>query len=104
MTTLPVAANLAQIASLVTPLFIGGWGLWRNIEKKQTQTEFQQQRISDKLDFMVGQFGQNGGGLRQAVNEMSSKIDKIENRTDLIGSDLAELSGRFDQHIIENDK
>jgi len=104
MTDLPVAANIAQVASLTIPLFAGGWGLWRNIEKKQIQAELQQQHIADKLEFMVGQFGPNGGGLRQAVNEMAYKIDKIETRVDCISADLSGISGRFDQHIIESDK
>jgi hypothetical protein len=103
MTNLPVAANVAQIASLAFPIFAGGWGLWRGLEKRQAKAELAQQHIADKLDFIEGQFGPNGGGLRQAVNEMSHKIDKIENRVNSMSQDLAEVSGRFDQHIIEGD-
>jgi hypothetical protein len=47
----------------------------------------------------VLQFGPNGGGLRQAVNEMSNKIDKIEQRQIDIGDKLAHLQGEFDNHI-----
>ena len=99
---LPETANLAQVASLFMPVIAGGVGLWRRMERKQTTFELQQQRISDKLDVIQAQFGPNGGGLRQAVNEMSKKIDKIEERQISIGDKVARLQGEFDQHMIEN--
>jgi hypothetical protein len=102
MASLPETANLAQVVSLFTPLIAGAFGLWRRIEHKQTKFELTQQRISDKLDVITAQFGPNGGGLRQAVNEMSKKIDKIEERQIDIGDKVARLQGEFDQHIIES--
>ena len=102
MPTLPETANLAQVASLFTPLLVGGVGLWRRMERKQTEFELAQQRIADKLDVITAQFGPNGGGLRQAVNEMSKKIDKIEERQISIGDKVARLQGEFNQHMIEN--
>jgi hypothetical protein len=102
MPSLPETANLAQVVSLFTPLVAGGVGLWRRMERKQTAFELQQQRIADKLDVITAQFGPNGGGLRQAVNEMSKKIDKIEERQIQIGDKVARLQGEFDQHMIEN--
>jgi len=100
--------NLSDTSSLVTigsSLFAGCagvFGLWRHIEKRQNSFELHQVRIADKLDSIVMQFGPNGGGLRQAVNEMSSKIDKIEQRQIVIGDKVARLQGEFDQHITEN--
>jgi hypothetical protein len=99
MTNLPVAANVAQIASLAVPVFAGGWGLWRTMEKKQADQNTMLLRLSDKLDFIQGQFGQNGGGLRQAVNEMSSKIDRLEERQITVVEKVAHLQGEFEQHL-----
>jgi len=104
MTSMPIASNIAQVASLVTPILAGGWGLWRNVERRQAHFELQQQHIADKLDFIQEQFGPNGGGLRQAVNDMAKKIDKVDDRTNRMSTELASLSGRFDQHILEGDK
>jgi hypothetical protein len=96
------AANLAQVASLFTPLLVGGVGLWRRMERKQTEFELSQQHIADKLDSIVMQFGPNGGGLRQAVNEMSNKIDKLQERQIVIGDKIARLEGEFTQHLNNN--
>lgn len=102
MPTLPETANLAQVASLFTPLVIGVIGMWRRMERKQTEFELQQQHIADKLDFIQAQFGPNGGGIRQAVNEMANKIDKIDIRQITIGEKVARLEGEFTQHLNNN--
>ena len=95
-------SSLATIASFLGAIVAGVFGLWRHIERRQNDFELHQVRIADKLDTIVMQFGPNGGGLRQAVNEMSHKIDKIEERQITIGDKLAHLQGEFNQHVIEN--
>lgn len=102
MADLTTTGNYAQIASVIIPLAGGAWAAWRKIDKKQTAHELFLHRVSDKLDFIQAQFGPNGGGLRQAVNEMSKKIDKIEERQIAIGEKVARLQGEFEQHIEEN--
>lgn len=98
----PDIANFATFASFILAVLAGGAGIWRHIEKRQNDFELHQHRIADKLDVITAQFGPNGGGLRQAVNEMSRKIDKIEERQIAIGDKVARLQGEFDQHMIEN--
>ena len=98
----PDIANFATLASFILAVLAGGAGIWRHIEKRQHSFEVQQHRIADKLDAMLAQFGPNGGGLRQAVNEMSRKIDKIEERQIIIGDKVAHLQGEFDQHVENN--
>jgi len=98
----PDTANFATLASFVLAVLAGGAGIWRHIEKRQNDFELHQHRIADKLDAMLAQFGPKGGGLRQAVNEMSRKIDKIEERQIIIGDKVAHLQGEFDQHIEDN--
>jgi hypothetical protein len=95
-------SSLATIASFLAAVIAGVFGLWRHIERRQNDFELHQVRIADKLDAIVVQFGPNGGGLRQAVNEMSHKIDKIEERQIAIGDKVAQLQGEFNQHVIEN--
>jgi len=102
MTNLPVAANVAQVASLAIPVFAGGWGLWRNLEKRQADQNTMLLRLSDKLDFIQAQFGPNGGGIRQAVNEMSIKIDRLEERQIAVGEKVAHLQGEFEQHLAKD--
>jgi len=95
-------SSLVTIASFLGAVVTGVFGLWRHIERRQNDFELHQVRISDKLDAIVVQFGPNGGGLRQAVNEMSRKIDKIEERQITIGDKVARLQGEFDHHIDTN--
>jgi len=92
-------SSLVSIVSFFAAILAGAFGIWRRIESRQNEFQSQQLRISDRLNFIAAQFGPNGGGLRQAVNEMSSKIDKIEQRQIIIGDKLAHLQGEFDNHI-----
>lgn len=61
-------------------------------------------RVEDRLERIEKQFGPNGGGLRQAVNELTAKITRMEERQINIGGEVASLSGKFEQHIAENNK
>ena len=103
MVDLSTTANVAQIFSVIAPAAFGTWAIWRRIDKRQTDAHIMSLRISDKLDFIEKQFGPNGGGIREAVNNMAHKVDKIETRINIVDAKLANLGGKFDQHIIETD-
>jgi len=92
-------SSLVSIVSFFAAILAGAFGIWRRIESRQNEFQSQQLRISDRLNFIAAQFGPNGGGLRQAVNEMSNKVDKIEERQIVITEKLAHLQGEFDNHI-----
>jgi hypothetical protein len=96
------STNYAQIASIIIPLVGGVWATYRRIDKKQMDHQMFLHRLSDKIDTITAQFGPNGGGLRQAVNDMSKKIDKIEERQIVIGEKVARLQGEFEQHVDGN--
>lgn len=95
--------NLLQVGSFCTAALLGVFGIWKRIDRRQAKTEMQVQRIDDRLDRIEKQFGPNGGGLREAVNNMARTIDKIDDRVTNIGDDVARLSGQFEQHVIEGD-
>jgi ABC-type nickel/cobalt efflux system permease component RcnA len=103
MFNLDTVASVMQIFSVVVPFGFGVWSVWRKVDKRQSKLEFDLIRVSDKLDFIVKQFGHNGGGLRQAVNELTEKVCHIEDRQIDIGDKVARLDGKFEQHIVEND-
>jgi len=98
------AANIAQIISIIVPAFFGVYAIWRKIDKRQTDAYIMSVRISDKLEFIEQQFGPNGGGLCEAVNTMSAKVDTIDVRLNKVDTEVSRLAGRFDQHIIEANK
>jgi len=97
-------ANEAQVISVVVAFIASGYGVYRTMDKKQTRLETDLSLISQKLEFIVQQFGPNGGGLRQAVNEMSDRLYKMDERQIEIGDKVAELDGRFSQHLAESNK
>ena len=99
---MPNSVNYVQIVSVIIPLVGGVWATYRRIDKKQVDHQMFLHRLSDKIDVITAQFGPNGGGLRQAVNEMSRKIDKIEERQITIGEKVARLQGEFEQHVEDN--
>ena len=103
MLSLDTAVSFFQIMSVATAGAVGIYGIWRRIDKRQTESQIQTIRMNDKLDRIENQFGPNGGGIREAVNTMSAKIDKIETRVNHIDTKLANVAGKFDQHIVETD-
>jgi len=103
MPSLDTALNLSQIITIAIAALLGVYGVWRRIDKRQTESQIQTIRINDKLDRIELQFGPNGGGIREAVNSMAKKVDKIETRVNIIDVKVANLNGKFDQHVIEAD-
>lgn len=103
MLDLSTTASIAQIGSVVVPCGFALYKVWRRIDTRQSKLEFDLIRVSDKLDFIVKQFGHNGGGIRQAVNELTEKVCHISDRQIEIGDKVARLDGKFEQHIVEND-
>lgn len=101
MLSLETASSIVQITSVTVAALLGIYAIWRRIDKRQTENQIQTIRINDKLDRIELQFGPNGGGIREAVNTMAKKVDKIETRTNIIDVKLANLGGKFEQHIVE---
>jgi archaellum component FlaC len=101
---LNTAADIAVIASVIAAFVSSAYALWKKIEKHQTNEDVEYAVMKEKLETINKQFGPNGGGLREAVNNIADKIDKIEERVYDISEEVAKLSGEFHQHIVENPK
>lgn len=102
MMNLDTANITVQVLSLSSVLVTGVYGVWRRIDKRQQTLEICTQRLEDKIDRIEHQFGPNGGGLREAVNNMSNTVSRIDGRVTKIGDDVARLTGEFNQHMREN--
>jgi len=99
-------ANVAytfEILSVSAAAFVAVRQIWKRIDNRQENLERTAERLEDRLERIEHQFGPNGGGLREAVNNMSSTVSKIDTKVGKLGEDLSNLSGKFHQHIIEND-
>jgi len=101
---LNTAADLAVISSVVAAFLSSAYALWKKIDHRQMAEEVEYAIMKEKLENINKQFGPNGGGLREAVNNIADKIDKIEERVYDISEEVAKLSGEFHQHIVENPK
>ena len=103
---LDVAANWAQIVSIIIPLSAMVFGYFRLLNKQNHAQDVNAAVVNTKLESiektLEKQFGGNSGGIREAINGMTNKIDKIENRVNFMATDVATVSGRFQQHIEEN--
>lgn len=108
MVTLDSASSAAQVASVAMATVLGIYSIWRKIDQRQTETHIDTLRINDKLDYIEQQFrvqfGGNGGGMREAINNMCEQQDRMESRVTKIGDDVANLRGKFEQHIAESNK
>lgn len=101
-----IADNWAQVVSTLLPLAAGVWGYFRLIGKRDQAHEVHSAIVNTKLESiektLEKQFGGNSGGIREAINSMQGKVDKIEDRVNSMSAELANVSGRFEQHIEEN--
>lgn len=102
-TSLSDISNMVSIGMAVGSTLLGVFAIWRRIDRRQARTESKVEAIDVRLERIEKQFGPNGGGLREAVNNMAHTVEKIDGRVTKIGDDVARLSGQFDQHIIEGD-
>lgn len=80
---LDTASNIAQVLSFVVILPAALWKGWRKLDTRLTSQDA-------RLISIESQFHRNGG------SSLRDSIDRIDR-------DVARLTGRFDQHIEEND-
>jgi hypothetical protein len=105
---LSTVANIAQISSVIIPMITGMWAIWRAVDKRLTQSLLttttlaaHMEAIQKQLDV---QFGGNGGGIREAVNTIKTDMKVLESKVDKAAIDIGNLSGKFEQHIIESER
>lgn len=97
-------SSIAQIVAVVSAAFFGVYKIWKKIDARQEELCAKTMLLDSKLNRIESQFGPNGGGIREAVNNVSRTVLKIEDRVTKIGDDVAKLSGEFNQHIREGNK
>jgi hypothetical protein len=81
-------------AVLTVIALIGGMlGVWNRMEKRQERLASNMEHLQSQLNRIEMQFGPNGGGLREAVNNLTVTVASISDKVVKIGEDLARLSG-----------
>jgi hypothetical protein len=69
----------------------------RSVDELKASVEAIKEKAHETDLKMAVQFGGNGGGIRQAINEQSQAVNEQ-------GLAIAQLTGRFDQHLQEVSK
>jgi predicted nucleic acid-binding Zn-ribbon protein len=118
--------NLTQVAAasqivFVSTVLISATGIpaWRKRKREKTEkelanTDARNKKIDDTLtklseaqDDIAKQFGPNGNGMRQAINDLAGEtgrhgklIEKIDTRTQTTSAQVSELKGRLDQLVV----
>ena len=82
--TIDTYASIAQVLSFIILLPSFAYTVWRKLDKRLTDQD-------DRLIRIESQFHRNGG------SSLRDSIDRIDR-------DVAKLTGRFDQHITENNE
>ena len=75
---------IAQVVSLIILLPSALWRMWRKLDTRLTSQD-------ERLIRIESQFHRNGG------SSLRDSVDRIDR-------DVAKLTGRFDQHIVEGDR
>lgn len=95
---LDTAVNASQILSVVisvvVPVSLAFFAWKRTLDRRDEEQAKRVALIQLKLDMIEKQFGPNGGGLREAVNRMSSMMEKMDNRMIELMKEHSELVGR----------
>ena len=99
--TLDQMASISQIVGFIVLLPGLIWKIWRAIDKKLTALDKITTILDERTVRIEKQFGDNGGGLREAVNTQGKLLEKIDGRTIETVEDLAMLKGRFDQMVTQ---
>jgi hypothetical protein len=50
------------------------------------------------------EFGGNGGGMREAINRMSTTLSAVDGRTLMLATDTTELRAKLDAHLDEHSR
>ena len=81
---LDTALTVAQLISILIILPASGFRAWRKIDQRLTSQDI-------RLENINAQFHRNGGS-------------SLRDQNDRMERDLARLTGRFDQHVVEGTK
>jgi len=99
--TLDTISSVVQIVGVLIVIPSAMWKGWRAMEKKLAALDKCLAVMDARTDRIEKQFGDNGGGLREAVNTQGKLLEKIDTRTIETVEDLAMLKGRFNQMVTQ---
>ena len=92
---LDTAASIATITSALIPLFAGLYALMRMYKHREAEMSAKIEILQVHLERIEKQFGPNGGGLREAVNNIDRRIRHIDEKVQALHVEHAKLAGKF---------
>jgi hypothetical protein len=100
--TIQYVASLIQITSVIGGMLFALWRIWRKLDQHQSNSAARSDVMEVRLDRIESQFGPNGGGLREAVNNISNNLQNMDAKLDKVSNDLSQLKGEFKEHVRNN--
>jgi len=101
--TIQYVASLIQITSVIGGMLFALWRIWRKLDQHQSNSAARSDVMEVRLDRIEFQFGPNGGGLREAVNNISNNLQHMDAKLDKVSNDLSQLKGEFKEHVRNNE-
>lgn len=92
---LDTVASWATIMSAIIPLCGGIYLLWRAYNHTERETQEQILSLKHQLERIELQFGPNGGGIREAVNNIDRRVRNIDEKVQALHVEHAKLAGKF---------
>jgi methyl-accepting chemotaxis protein len=109
---LALVAEWAQILSVLAAAIFGAYKVRQALDRRDAElenrierTEVDRERLITELTDVKAQlrkeFSGNSGGIREAINRIGVTVERVDDKADRVALEVAELRGRFDQHLTE---
>lgn len=92
---LDTAASVATITSALIPIFGGMYALTRMYKHREHEMSERISVLQVHLERIEKQFGPNGGGLREAVNNIDKRLRAVDEKVQMLHVEHAKLAGKF---------
>lgn len=92
---LDTAASIATITSALIPLFAGLYAMTRIYKHREKEMSERIAVLQVHLERIEKQFGPNGGGIREAVNNIDIRLRRVDEKLQLLHVEHAKLAGKF---------
>jgi methyl-accepting chemotaxis protein len=108
--TISLLSQWVQILSVAAAVIFGLYRIRKAIDSRDNELEKRllvgdmerDQILKEIASFksdLRREFGGNGGGMREAINRISDTVERVDVKTQSVAVEVADLRGRFEQHM-----
>jgi methyl-accepting chemotaxis protein len=108
--TIALFSEWAQILSVAAALIFGLYRIRKALDSRDNELEKRllvgdmerDQILKEIAGFksdLRKEFSGNSGGMREAINRISDTVERVDEKTQALAVEVADLRGRFEQHV-----